>query len=95
MLLAHSIAYVGGEAERFISRINADIFFFSSRGYTEEGYITDSSVEEADVKKAMIKNAEKAYYLCDNSKRGKKYMYNICRIDEITKLISENKAPKD
>ena len=32
LLLAHSIAYVGNETEKFISNINADIFFFSSRG---------------------------------------------------------------
>lgn len=51
LLLKYSLAYVGNEAERFVSNINADLFFFSSRGYTEDGFITDSSIEEATVKK--------------------------------------------
>lgn len=89
LLLPHSVAYVGNEAEKFVSKINADIFFFSSRGYTEDGNITDSSVEESEVKKAMMNNAEKVFYLCDNSKKNKKYMYNICRTDEITGVITE------
>lgn len=89
LLLNRSIAYVGSSAEKFISDINADIFFFSSRGYVEDGYITDSSTEEAIIKKAMIKNADKSYYLCDTSKKGKKYMYNICKTLEVEEVINE------
>lgn len=89
LLLPHSIAYVGNETEKFIESINADILFFSSRGYTEDGFITDSSVEESAVKKAMIKNSEKTFYLCDNSKRNKKYMYNICQTEDVDAVISE------
>lgn len=89
LLLVHSIAYVGNEAVKFISNINADIFFFSSRGYIEDGYITDSSIEESTVKKAMIKNADKTFYLCDSSKKNKKYMYNICSTGEVTRIINE------
>ncbi len=89
LLLNHSVAYVGSEAERFVSNINADLFFFSSRGYTEDGLITDSSVEEATIKKAMMKNAERSFYLCDSSKIGKKYMYNICTSSDVEAVITE------
>ena len=89
LLLKHSIAYVGSETEKFISNINADVFFFSSRGYAESGMITDSSEQEVNVKKAMLKNAEKSYYLCDTSKKGKKYAFNICAIDDIAGIIDE------
>jgi len=89
LLLAHSVAYVGNEAEKFISNINADIFFFSSRGYWDDGYITDSSIEESTIKKAMIKNADKVFYLCDTSKKNKKYMYNICTTQDVTGIIDE------
>ena len=58
LLLKHSIAYVGTETEKFISNINANLFFFSSRGYSENGYITDSSIEEATTKKAMMNKCE-------------------------------------
>ena len=63
LLLMHSVAFVGSEAEKFIANINADIFFFSSRGYTENGMITDSSEREVAIKKAMLENANKSYYL--------------------------------
>ncbi|MBE7049710.1 MAG: DeoR/GlpR transcriptional regulator [Ruminococcaceae bacterium] len=89
LLLAYSVAYVGNEAEKFISNINADVFFFSSRGYVEDGYITDSSIEESTVKKAMMKNADKIYYLCDSSKKDKKYMYNVCATADVTGIIDE------
>ena len=47
----------------------------------EDGYITDSSIEESAIKKAMLINSSKAYYLCDTSKKNKKYMYNKDKID--------------
>ena len=89
LMLMHSVAYVGSEAERFISSINADLFFFSSRGYTEGGMITDSSPEEASVRLAMMKNSKACYYLADSSKKGKKYMYNICHVDDVDGIIED------
>lgn len=89
LLLQHSIAYVGNETEQFIKNINANLFFFSSRGYLEDGYITDSSIEEAAIKKAMIRNSDKTFYLCDSSKKNTKYMYNICHTIDVTKIIDD------
>ena len=93
-LLMHSIAYVGSETERFVSNINADLFFFSSRGYTDGGMITDSSEQEVMVKKAMLKNADRSYYLCDTSKKGKKFAFNICALNDIAGIIDEE-IPQD
>lgn len=89
LLLMHSVAYVGGDAERFVQRINADLFFFSSRGYVEKGMITDSSLEEASVRQIMKQNAEKSFYLCDSSKKDKKYMFNICHTDDVDGVIGD------
>lgn len=89
LLLNHSVAYVGSEAEKFVGNFNADVFFFSSRGYTENGNITDSSAEEASIKKAMMKNTERSFYLCDSSKLDKKYMYNICHTSDVEQIITE------
>ena len=91
-LLMHSIAYVGSEAEKFVANINANLFFFSSRGYTEGGTITDSSEQEVVIKKAMLKNAENSYYLCDSSKKGKKYAFNICDVKDISGIIDETSS---
>lgn len=90
LLLMHSVAFVGSETEKFIANINADIFFFSSRGYIEGGMITDSSEREVAVKKAMLKNADKVYYLCDSSKKNQKYAFNICNLKDIDGMIDES-----
>jgi DeoR/GlpR family transcriptional regulator of sugar metabolism len=89
LLLMRSVAYVGSEAERFVSGINADLFFFSSRGYSEDGCITDSSAEEASLRRAMLKNAERSIYLADSTKKNQKYMYNICRVADVDEVINE------
>lgn len=90
LLLMHSVAFVGSDAENFIANINADIFFFSSRGYTENGMITDSSEREVAVKKAMLKNAKKRYYLCDSSKKNQRFAFNICDMKDIDGIIDES-----
>lgn len=89
LLLPHSIAFVGSETERFISGINADICFFSSRGYEEDGFITDSSESEVAVRRAMLKNSMRSFYLADSSKKNKKYAFNIAKISDITGIITE------
>lgn len=90
LLLMHSFAYVGSEAERFMESINADLFFFSSRGYTENGAITDSSEQEVAMKKAMLRSAQRSYYLCDSSKKGQKFAFNICSVKDIAGIIDES-----
>ena len=89
LMLLHSVAYVGSEAERFVAGINADLFFFSSRGYTDGGMITDSSAEEASLRRAMLKNAEKSIYLADSTKKNKNYRYNICATADVSAVIDE------
>lgn len=90
ILLEHSIAYVGSHAESFINQINADIMFFSSRGYSpEEGVITDSSVEESTLRAAMLKRSAKKIYMCDSSKFGKKYIYRLCTAEDVDEIITD------
>lgn len=89
LLLPHSVAYVGNAVGEFAANINADVFFFSSRGYTEDGSITDSSIEEATAKRVMMKNAQRVYYLSDSTKKNKKYIYNICSVKDVDGIITE------
>lgn len=89
LLLGHSVAYVGSDAERFVSGINADLFFFSSRGYVEGDVITDSSFEEASIRRAMMKQSKTCIYLADQSKRGGRYAYNICTVRDVEAVIDE------
>ena len=93
-MLIHSFSYVGEHAERFVSNINADLLFFSCRGLSEDGYLTDIAIEEANLRRAMFKNSKKKILLCDSSKFGKRFFYNMGELSEIDEVISDEPLPK-
>ena len=77
LMLLHSVAYVGSEAERFVSGINADLFFFSSRGYTEDGRITD--VQLYPVELGMDKpRPQKGVPVMNKSEQTLNYLQTLC-----------------
>lgn len=78
LMLHNSSAYVGAYAADFVRHFNADLFFFSSRGVSEEGLITDASAEETHLRKVMFEQSRKRIFLCDRSKLGQVYCYNLC-----------------
>ncbi len=94
LLLENSIAYVGSGAENFIRNFNADLFFFSSRGLSEDGVISDSSIEESNLRRVMMEQARKKIFLCTSDKIGKRYMYNLCKLSEVDEVISERELPE-
>lgn len=88
-MLNNSYSYVGTQAEQFISGINADIVFFSCRGLSEDGRVSDPSVEEVNLRRAMLERSPRSYLLCDKSKFGKVYFYNLCSVSDLSGVISE------
>ena len=89
LMLHHSEAYVGDYAIDFIRHFNADLFFFSSRGLTEDGRITDASSEETHIRKIMFEQSKKRVFLCDRSKLGSIYCYNLCNLSQVDDYISD------
>lgn len=89
LLLLQSVSYVGNDAIRFLSKLNADLAFFASDGITEEGLITNTAKEETEVTRAMIDHARRSYLLCDSSKVGKKFPYTLCNQEELAGVIFE------
>ncbi len=87
-LAGESFSYIGTDAESVIGRYNADIAFFSCRGFCDD-IATDNSIFENSIRRIMIKNSKKSVLLCDESKIGKKYLNTLCRVDEIDILITE------
>lgn len=92
-MIINSFSYVGKQAESFVENINADILFFSCHGLSNEGHMTDLSIEEANLRCAMFKSSKKKILLCDNSKIGKTYFYNMRRLNDIDCVISDEKLP--
>lgn len=94
LLLENSIAFVGRRAEDFIRNFNADLFFFSSRGLSEDGILTDASIEESDLRRVMMEHSKKNIFLCTSDKIGKRYMYNLCKLSDIDDIISDKPLPE-
>ncbi len=89
LMLHHSSAYVGEYASSFIRNFNADVFFFSSRGLSEDGKITDTSADETQIRKAMFEQSRQRIFLCDQSKVGHTYCYNLCTLVQTDAYISD------
>ena len=89
IMLNNSKAYVGTHAENAAANFNADVFFFSCRGISENGILTDSSMEECDLRRVMMKHSQKNIFLCTSNKIGKQYMYNLCEASDVDIIIYE------
>lgn len=84
-----SFSYIGPDAEATLNRYNADIAFFSCRGISDDGVATDNSIMENNMRRIMIKNSKESYILCDKSKFSKTYLNTLCKVEEISGLISD------
>lgn len=95
LLLENSIAYVGRGAENFVRNFNADLFFFSSRGLSEDGVLSDASIEESELRRVMMEQSKKKIFLCTSDKIGKSYMYNLCKLSDVDEVISDKPLPEN
>jgi DeoR/GlpR family transcriptional regulator of sugar metabolism len=93
-MITRSFCYVGEQAESFVRTINADLFFFSCHGLSESGQMTDRAIEEANLRKVMFASCRKKILLCDSSKFGKTYFYNMGNLGEIDALVTEGEIPE-
>ena len=94
-MLVHSFSYVGRQAEDFVRSVNADILFFSCHGVSLDGKMTDPAVEEANLRQVMFGSCREKYLLCDSSKFGKTFLYNMGTVRELNGIISESPLPPE
>lgn len=88
-LMPSSLSLFGEEAYKTIERFRADVAFFSCRGLSYDGVLTDISMEENYVRQKMIQNARQSFLLCASDKVGKSYYHNLCKMNELSGVISE------
>ena len=93
-MIDNSFSLVGHHAEGMIESICADIMFFSCLGVSGAGMINDTSIEEARLRQTMFKHSKRKVLLCDSSKFGKEYFYNLCPLSSIDAMISEIPLPE-
>lgn len=90
----NSFSFVGKEAEETVKRFNADVMFFSCHGLSLEGMMSDPSVDEANLRQVMFTKSRRKYLLCDSSKVGKTYFYDMGNITDLDGIISDQPLPE-
>lgn len=84
-----SLGFVGHHAEKYISGIYADVFFFSTPCISNTGRISDYSEQETYIRKLMLQNSKKRIFLFHSAKFNQNATYTICDLHEVDYLISD------
>ena len=84
----------GGIAESTMRLFNIDKAFIGAAGIDENG-VTDFIPQEAFLRRQVLENARKVILIADSSKFGVRAACNVCSIEEIDVLITDEKAPKE
>jgi len=85
--LTENRIFIGSSAENYLRSVHANLLFFSSQGISENGEISDASEAETSLRKVMLERADKAYFLCDDSKYGVKKTFTLCHKSAVTDVI--------
>lgn len=81
----------GFPAEDNFAHFNVNKAFIGIGGITGAG-ITDFHVGEAQLHRRMINNARQSIVLADSSKLGIRAMTNVCTLQEVDIVITDNRA---
>lgn len=92
-LRSKELTLSGFPSEENLTHFNVDKAFVGIGGITEEG-ITDFHIGEARVHRQMLTNARQSIVLADASKMGVRGMNNVCSLDRIHTVITDNDSPK-
>ena len=93
-LVNNSFAFAGAIALKTIKSMHADFMFFSSQGLNLNGIITDFSESETELRIAMLERSEQKYFICDNSKIGKTFLFEVCSTDNLSGIICDTELPE-
>ena len=94
-LIPRNLAYVGELACRSLDMYRPELVFFSSQGIDIDGEITDVSESETALRRAAIRRGIQVIFLCDSSKAGRIYPHHVCYKNEVAKIITDSKFPKE
>ena len=79
---------VGSMAEQHAAELNADISFFTTAAYSEDGVISDFDENQLYIRKILLKNSAQKVFLCEKNKIGKKMLHTLCRKEDITAVLT-------
>ncbi|MDC0612492.1 DeoR/GlpR family transcriptional regulator, partial [Vibrio sp.] len=87
---------VTGEATLdFISQFRLDFGILGISGIDFDGSLLDFDYHEVRVKKAIIENSRRVFLGVDNSKFGRNAMVKLGGIEEVDRVITNQRPPED
>jgi DeoR/GlpR family transcriptional regulator of sugar metabolism len=75
--------------------LNINKAFICASGVTLEKGISDFSIEEAMTRKQLINISQTVYVATDSSKFNKDVAIQVCPLDQVDMIITDNKLSKD
>lgn len=84
----------GFMSEEFFRTFNVDKTIIGVGGITIEEGITDYHLEETRVRRIMIEKGSQVIAVADHSKFGVKALVNVCPLEDIDVLVTDDKLPK-
>ena len=88
--LQHSL--VNPLATVLLGKVNASIGFIGCNGVDVRGGITNINLPEAEIKHAMVLAARRRVIVADGSKLGEIELAQVCDIDEVSMVITDQSA---
>ncbi|MCI0623323.1 MAG: DeoR/GlpR family DNA-binding transcription regulator [Acidobacteria bacterium] len=95
MLRQMSYSLVGPHAEQILGELNADHVFLGVDGLDPELGLSTPDVFEAKLNALMIRVARQATVVADSSKLGQRSLSVIGRVENVHRVITDNKAAPD
>jgi DeoR/GlpR family transcriptional regulator of sugar metabolism len=92
---SEALSVVGPLGEGVFRRVNIQKAFLGTVGLTIDTGLSDAMEEEAQIKRAMVAAAREVYALADHTKLGRDAAATFCRTDQLTRLITDDRAPAD
>lgn len=89
------LALSGFISEEFLSAFNVDKTIIGVGGITVKEGISDYHLEETRVRKLMIEKGSQVIAVADHSKFGVKALVNVCPLEKIDILVTDNKLPQN
>jgi DeoR/GlpR family transcriptional regulator of sugar metabolism len=73
----------------FFRDVHSDLAFLGSGGLHARTGLTDYWVDEIQARRVMLENASRCYVLADSSKHGQIAPFSVCRLNELTGVITD------
>jgi DeoR family fructose operon transcriptional repressor len=91
----NTISVSGMDAAEFIKRVNVDIAFMASSGFSLENGFTSGAYPECELKREIIKRARKRIMLMDSSKINKSMPFTFAVLRDVDVLVSDGKLSEE